>query len=156
MLDGFIPLERLLRPVETEAATTTTEPVPLKPISSDDIDKTIGAARRFRAALSDAIEVAVRRLLPRIALDVLGRELQLGGSDIGNIVANALDRFSDERPLVCRAHPDELAALAELELPALADDSLCRGDVVLVLHSGTIDLRLEARLAAILAHPVDD
>jgi flagellar biosynthesis/type III secretory pathway protein FliH len=109
------------------------------------------AARRFRAALADAIDLALQQMLPEIARELVARELQLGRADVAVIVANAMERFSQERVLSLRAHPSELEALATLEIPSVADPSLQPGDVILELHSGTIDLRMDARLEAILS-----
>ena len=90
-------------------------------------------------------------MLPEIAREVVARELQLGRADLAGIVANAMERFSPERVLSLRAHPAELEALAAVEIPSIPDLSIQPGDVILELHSGTIDLRMDARLEAILS-----
>jgi len=101
--------------------------------------------------LSEALDVAVRDLLPTIAHDVLGRELQLKSADLATIVASALERSPDARVLAIRAHSDDFEALADVGLDRIVDNALQPGDAVIELHSGTIDLRLSARLKAILA-----
>lgn len=149
----FVPLALFLRPVVAEPASTP----PAQPIRpavvrpSDEYVEAVRAARRFHAALSDALEAALPELLQGIARDVLARELRLAQPDVAAVVASALDRFAGEKVLFIRAHPGELDALGALELERVADDSLQPGDIRLVLQSGTIDLTLPARLDALLA-----
>ncbi len=152
MSDDFVPLAAFLRPVAREPVV---EPPLLteSPTADlcDDYNETLRAARRFRAGLSDALETAVEQLLPRIAKEVLARELQLADADVAAIVSAALDRFAGDAVLCVRAHPRDWAALAGFELERVADASLQPGDVRLELRSGTIDLTLAARLDAALA-----
>lgn len=108
------------------------------------------AARRFRAALADAVDVALQRLLPEIAGEVLGRELALREADVAAIVTGKLDRCAHARPVSLRVHPSDLERLQHVEIPKDADSSLDPGDVILDLGSGTIDLRMRARLQALL------
>ena len=107
---------------------------------------TFGAVRRFRAALADALDVAVQQLLAEIAENVLARELRLAGADVAAVVAKTRERFSNERVLTVRVHPRDRNALRGLEIDAVVDESLAPGDVIAELRSGTIDLRLRARL----------
>ena len=102
--------------------------------------------RRFRAALADALDVAVQQLLAEIAENVLARELRLAGADVAAVVAKTRERFSNERVLTVRVHPRDRNALRGLEIDAVVDESLAPGDVIAELRSGTIDLRLRARL----------
>lgn len=160
MPDGFVPLTSFLRSVNDEPT------IPCIPASANGepeettaqeravgaaYDEQLCAARRFRAALADALDVAVERLLREIANAVLARELELSLADIAAVVTAALDRFAGEKVLSLRVHPQELGALAELKLEKISDDALEPGDVVLELRSGTIDLKLAARLEAALA-----
>jgi flagellar biosynthesis/type III secretory pathway protein FliH len=161
MPDGFVPLASFLRPVVVEPV------IPSLPVSTPagvpdgaiaraatleaEYDENLCAARRFRAALADTLEVAVARLLREIANDVLARELTLTSADIASVVARALARFDGEKVLSLRAHPNELGMLCELDLEKIADESLALGDAVIELHSGTIDLRLATRLEAALS-----
>ncbi len=115
-----------------------------------ECEEAIRAARRFRAGLADAVDAAVASLLPEIARDVLARELRLAPADVAAIVAGALKRCADGKTLALRAHPSDIDALADLPIAVVADGGLLRGDVVLELHSGTIDLRMDSRLDAIL------
>jgi flagellar biosynthesis/type III secretory pathway protein FliH len=151
VLDEFVPLDEFLRPPATEPAMPSSPETSADPVVPVDCAEAMRAARRFRAALADAIDLALQQMLPEIARELVARELQLGRADVAVIVANAMERFSQERVLSLRAHPSELEALATLEIPSVADPSLQPGDVILELHSGTIDLRMEARLEAILS-----
>ncbi|HEY6450599.1 MAG TPA: FliH/SctL family protein [Candidatus Cybelea sp.] len=152
MSDNFVPLASFLRPV---AQKPVVEPPPPAegPTADpcDDYNETLRAARRFRAGLSDALETAVEQMLPKIAKEVLARELQLADADVAAILSAALDRFAGDTVLCVRAHPRDWAALAGFELERVADASLQPGDVRLDLRSGTIDLTLAARLDAALA-----
>lgn len=93
----------------------------------------------------------MRQLLAEIAENVLARELELRPADIGAIVAKTRERFADEKIVVVRVHPQDREALGELEVDAVLDERLKRGDIVAELSSGTIDLRLQARLELALA-----
>ncbi len=148
MRDEFVPLDVFLRPAPREPEVPAIEPSAMASVAPECAE-TIGAARRFRAGLADAVDVAVARLLPAIARDVLARELRLAPADVAAIVAAALHRFADETLLVLRAAPADVEALADLPIAVVADDTLHRGDTVFELHSGTIDLRMESRLNAV-------
>ncbi len=149
MPDEFVSLDAFLRPAPPEPASAAIE-APAVTRAVRYCEETIRSARRFRAGLADAVDVAVARLLPEIARDVLGRELRLQPADVAAIVAGALERFGGEKALALRAHPSDVDALADLPIAVVADEALCRGDAVLELRSGTIDLRLDSRLDAIL------
>jgi len=146
--DEFVPLDAFLRPTprEPEAAAE----VPSVTRTGSECEEAIRAARRFRAGLADAVDAAVARLLPEIARAVLARELRIDPADVAAIVAGALKRFAGEKALALRAHPADVDVLADLPVTIVADGELRRGDAVLELHSGTIDLRMDSRLHAIL------
>jgi flagellar biosynthesis/type III secretory pathway protein FliH len=108
--------------------------------------------RCFRAALADALEAAAQRLLPAIAHDVVGRELRIEPADLGAVVAEAVERFGREQVLVIRARSDEIGAMEWLGVELAADDRLPRGDAEIELRSGTIDMRLHARVEALLTN----
>jgi flagellar biosynthesis/type III secretory pathway protein FliH len=152
MAENFVPLEVFLRPLPSAPAPPAApEPVAFAAVTSQESVQTIRAARRFRAALSDALEVAVQQLLPHIARDVLARELKIEAADVGRIAGAALDRFAARGVVAIRAHPEDLGALGALEIEVIGDAALHRGDIILELHSGTIDLRMEARVEVVLA-----
>jgi flagellar biosynthesis/type III secretory pathway protein FliH len=158
MLDEFVPLATYLRPVAAgpilEVSTARDDETSDAPCLPTESDHAVRAARLFRAALADVLDVAVQRLVRAIARDVLARDLLLDRADLAGIVANALDRQTGERALSIRAHPTDLAALASIGLERIADDTLAPGDILIVLRSGTIDLTLNARLEAAIAAAV--
>jgi flagellar biosynthesis/type III secretory pathway protein FliH len=154
MSNAFVPLELFLRPNECEAASNVSpEPVPAAEIVRlpEEYEEMLRAARRFRAALDDALEATVQQLLRAIAGEVLARELRLAGPDLAAIVSTALDRLGNQSAPFVRAHPADCAYLEGLGLALVADDSMKAGDIRIELQSGTIDLRLDARLDAVLA-----
>lgn len=158
MSDEFVPLATYLRPIAVVpilAVPPARDSEPSgPPCAQTEIDEAMRSARLFRAALADALDVAVRRLVQTIARDVLARELQLARADLAGIVASALDRQAGERVLSIRAHPTDLAALASIGLERVADSTLAPGDILIELHSGTIDLSLNTRLEAAIAAAV--
>jgi flagellar biosynthesis/type III secretory pathway protein FliH len=161
MSDEFVPLAVFLSPVRAEPIppTPSTHHVPedaaaTRPDASETLTEcasALGAVRRFRAALADALDVAVQQLLAQIAETVLARELKLGPADIGVIAAKARERFMNEKIVAVRIHPRDRDALGKLEIDAVLDETLSPGDIVAELRSGTIDLRLQTRLNAALA-----
>jgi flagellar biosynthesis/type III secretory pathway protein FliH len=160
MHDGFVPLQIALRPPVCDAeedaeSQTPREPAnaagPQTPSAPSDVDAGLAAARRFSAALADALALALERLLRDIAHDVLARELVLAPCDVARIAARALHRYLDEEPLRLRVHPDNVQACVALDVGIVADQSLRIGDAVLEVRSGSIDASLEARLEVVLS-----
>lgn len=146
---AFVALAVFLRPEPAQSSGDAgVEDAP--PVDADELAETVAAVRCFRAALADALDVAVQTLLADIAAGVLARELELAPSDIAGVVARARERFASEDPLVVRVHPGDLARLAGAPFTTVADERLRRGDVTIELHSGTIDARLGTRLDAVL------
>ena len=93
----------------------------------------------------------MERLLAEIAENVLARELTMARADVAAVVAKARERFSSERVLSVRVHPRDRNALGGLEIESVLDETLVPGDIIVELRSGTIDLRLRARLESALA-----
>jgi flagellar biosynthesis/type III secretory pathway protein FliH len=148
MFERFVPLAAFLRPEKREIEMAQEAvPEPVHP----DIEDAVAAARRFRAALSDALDVAVMRLLREISTNVLGRELATSHADVAAVVTAALARLEDESVLVIRANRDDLDALAVFAIECVADSRLRRGEVLFEVKSGTIDQRFTARLEAAVA-----
>ena len=156
----FVKLTALLRPMqplEEAVAPEVERPDDLNRTTgwdaypADEYVTTMGTIRRFRAALADALDAAVARLLQEIAQNVLARELALNAADVASIVAKARERLLDERIVGVRVHPRDREALAELQIEKISDTTLVPGDIVFELRSGTIDLRLSARLDAAIA-----
>jgi flagellar biosynthesis/type III secretory pathway protein FliH len=152
MPDGFVPLDRALRPAPEppaasgDVATTVVSPDAAGP----DIEEAAAEARRFRAALADALALSLERLVRDVACDVLARELVLAPPDVAAIAAHALERYLDDGPLQLRVHPDDRDACAALDVPLVTDERLRAGDVVLDVRCGSIDASLGARLETVL------
>lgn len=108
-------------------------------------------ALRAAAALADALAMLRADLLRDLACDVLGRELQLEPCDIAAIVEKQLAQCRAEFPIAVRVHPDDLAAISECTLAVVADAALRRGDALIDVRKGTIDVTFGARLAQVLA-----
>lgn len=160
MPDDFIPLNVFLRApalpdeshedvVRVAAPSVPGEAEEAEPAS--ELDEVFSDVRRFRAGLADALDVAVDTLLRDIAADVLARELLLAPVEIARIVERARERFAPEEPLFVRVHPDEAQALAGMPVATRSDERLRRGDVVIELRSGTIEMTLGTRLAALIS-----
>ncbi|MBV8333042.1 MAG: hypothetical protein JO192_09930 [Candidatus Eremiobacteraeota bacterium] len=150
-MDEFITLEQLLC-VETRPPATQAPDVPeTPPAPTPELDATLSEVRRFRAALADALDASLDRLLCDVAADVIGRELQLSPCDIVHVARSALQRHDGDAPLRLRAHPDDVCALADVDCDVAADEHLRRGDLTIELRCGTIDATLGARLETVLA-----
>jgi flagellar biosynthesis/type III secretory pathway protein FliH len=149
MSEGFVPLDVFLTPSPCEQqpqapVCPASDPVP------EELEATLRAARRFRAALSDALDFALPSLLRTIAQEVLARELRLEPAAITRVVAAALDRAADDHVVAIRVHPSDRDAVAPLGLTTIADAGLSAGDCRLELRSGTIDSSLRQRLETVL------
>jgi flagellar biosynthesis/type III secretory pathway protein FliH len=152
MPDGFVPLDRALRPtpepptVSGDLATTVVSTNEAEP----DLEDAAAEARRFRAALADALALSLERLVRDVACDVLARELLLAPPDVAAIAARALERYLDDGPLQLRVHPDDRGACDTLDFRVVTDKRLRAGDVVLDVRCGSIDASLGARLETVL------
>jgi flagellar biosynthesis/type III secretory pathway protein FliH len=148
----FQTLASLLIPRETVAEEIApvmlSEPPVMLSLSKHPPDdfRSASEARLFYAHLREELEDRVRALLERIARDVLARELQLAQAAIGAIVERAYREYAACQPLRVRLHPDDAAVCNTGPLPIFEDSSLVRGDAVLELRTGAVDLRLETRL----------
>ena len=151
-MDGrdFVPLAALLTAPPTEP-----DRIPQAPAARETADvpeheacASCGAVRDallFRAALADALDDAVARMLRDVAADVLARELRLAPCDIAAIVT----RVRAQTPVVrVRVAPDDDACRADL--PVVVDAALAAGDAVVELDGGEVDARLGVRLACVL------
>ncbi|HEY1430005.1 MAG TPA: FliH/SctL family protein [Candidatus Tumulicola sp.] len=158
MHDEFVPLYVALAPatggpldessVERDGPGTPATASPATPPS--DFDDALSSARRFRAAVADALALSLERLVRDIACDVLARELALAPADVASIAARVLDRYFGERPVCVRVHPDDARACESIGVPVVVDGRLRAGDVVLDVRCGSIDASLGARLDSIL------
>ena len=107
--------------------------------------------RYFRAHLREALENALATLLADISSEIVARELCVAPADISRIVSAAVERYEFETPLRVHVHPEDAPALGSCELPVHPDDTLRRGDAVLELRGGAIDLTLGVRLERLLS-----
>lgn len=154
MHDAFTPLAQWLRPPSAvdEKPTQTiaeNEREEEEAFAFDDVDDALTEARRFRAALADAVDCATGDLLATIASAVLGRELLLAPVDVRRIVESAIE--DDAREVVrVRVHPSDRPACDGFAYAVCVDDTLRPGDAVIEMSHGTIDARLGTRLARVL------
>jgi flagellar biosynthesis/type III secretory pathway protein FliH len=162
MHDGFVPLDVALRATDvpgseplSEAATGSGDVrdgrTQTNSAGLGDVEDALAAARRFNAALADALALSLERLVRDIACDVLARELLLAPCDVAAVAARALQRYAGEGALRLRVHPGDVAACAALEVPVVGDGSLRTGDVILDVRCGSIDASLGARLETLLS-----
>jgi flagellar biosynthesis/type III secretory pathway protein FliH len=153
MPDAFVPLAIYVRPSTSPAPENEIEPATQSPSPqpvSQDLRDAVREVRRFRAALADSLEAASEEVLRDLAAEVLARELRLAPADVETIARRALERVFDEEPLKLRVHPGDAPTVQPLGVPISPDAALRRGDLILELRYGTIDLTLGARLSAAL------
>ncbi len=112
-------------------------------IACDDV-------RLFRARVAEALEFALDGLCRDLASEVLARELMLGPVDVGAICKALIERYAREVPVSIRVHPHECETLNDFDVPIVADERLCRGDVMLDVVGGTLNASLAVRLEQVL------
>jgi hypothetical protein len=140
--------QNLVEETELEAPAAASDCI----VEDNDVTaEAVSAARRFRAAVADAVDAAVRDVLYDVACDVLGRELQLAPADLPAIIGAALGRCASETVLRVRVHSRDMATAARCGIDVVSDDGLRTGDVVIELRHGSIDARLGVRVAEVLA-----
>jgi hypothetical protein len=161
----FIPLARLLRPGEAHALPlrrrsadalardVSAEAGPHEPNASpgspvprayEALDTLGGELRILRIAACESFENEARRLLERLACDVLGRELALAPCDLGAIVAAARSELAAHEPLCLVTAPGERAEFPAA-FPRRFDPCLAPGDLHVELRGGALDVSLDAR-----------
>ncbi len=133
-------------------AAPVPEPVGETASPDDEGDELRRDLALFHARIADALDAAVERLRGDVVAEILGRELLLQPCDIARIVVRALDRYAHAQPLRVRAHPAECALLADLMVPVVADEALRRGDAVIDVRDGSLDVTLGARVEMLLAY----
>lgn len=104
------------------------------------------------------VEGEIRDVALEAAARIVEAHVALGGAQIAAITLGALDRARRAKAVRVRLHPDDhaaLSALPESPLPAgttlVADDTLARGDCIVESDLGTVDARVETKLAALRA-----
>jgi flagellar biosynthesis/type III secretory pathway protein FliH len=151
--ERFLPLVQWLTPIapspdaQPEAAIADDEVT--EPTRGPDVEALLSEARRFRATLAEAVESSCGFLLREIAVDVVGRELDLCDADVTAIVARACERYAIDAPIVVRVHPNDADAV-QLAYPVVVDTALRPGDAIVEVSSGAIDARLGVRLDRVL------
>ncbi len=157
-MDSFTALDVWLRGEPPSPPIAPDEPAASPPSEAFDapIDDAVVAteaaiadARRFRAAVADALDAAVAVLARDIAADILGRELMLAPPALAAIVREATARLPEI--VRVRVHPRDLAALRACGAPAFADAALRPGDAVVEVVDGMHDATLGARFGSVLA-----
>lgn len=154
MADTFRSFAELLAPREalppqTQLPDELAE-IPAEECCSHDADA-LRECRLFHARVEDLVERRSAQLLEEIAEIVLARELQLAPPAIEQIVRRALLRLAAEEPVRVRVNAADLEAAAYLGIPAVADARLLRGDAILDVRDGEIDLSLTSRLQSVFA-----
>ncbi len=106
--------------------------------------------RLYGEARADALEVGFL-----IARRILETEIRQSPEPLFQLVRSALQKVGEARPVTLRVHPEDALRLhaphagapSLVEVHVLGDPSLQRGDVVIDAEFGSVDARLETRLA---------
>lgn len=106
--------------------------------------------RLYGEARADALEVGFL-----VARRILETELRQSPEPLFQLVRSALQKVGEARPVTLRVHPEDALRLQAppagapslVEVHVLGDPSLQRGDVVIEAAFGSVDARLETRLA---------
>jgi len=120
------------------------------------------AAARAADLLPEILAEAEDHLLDlavEIARKVIAQEIEADRCRIEPIVREALGRAPRQRDCVVHLHPDDLSALAEADEPATdlahlelkADPRLGRGECIVETAEGTVEARIDDRLAQVHA-----
>ena len=150
----FIALADVLRPPQVEPVVvfeSRAEPIlPDAPRESDDASyvQAVSDARRFRAALADALAYAAASIVRELASDVLARELNVAPCAMDALIARLLSDHVSASPLRVRISPHD--RITTNDFSVVIDDSLQPGDAILECASGAIDARLGVRLADVI------
>ncbi|HEV2262540.1 MAG TPA: FliH/SctL family protein [Candidatus Rubrimentiphilum sp.] len=139
----------LLRPKQESSCPSETVGEPKSQPQPDEVAAS-RELRLFHARLREAVENAARILCQDIAAEVVARELQLAPAQISNIIARALARYEKEDPVCVRVHADDVG-LVSAPIPIVSDAQLRRGDAILELRDGFVDVSLGVRLESVLA-----
>jgi flagellar biosynthesis/type III secretory pathway protein FliH len=158
MPDAFVLMREWLQPVQPAQPEQLPQPDPVPAAIDgarceedeiDDVDRAIEEARRFRAALADALSYHANDLVTDIASEIVARELRCAPCDVARIVERAIERYAIE-PVRVRVNPADAAIVAGRWV-TVCDEELRRGDAVIETSAGTIDATLGARLQRVLA-----
>jgi flagellar biosynthesis/type III secretory pathway protein FliH len=148
MADGFVALADFLRR-DARGEEASTLPAASEPQAAY-VAPSIAQARRFYAALADALDASMEELRRDLASEVLARELVLQPCDMRAIATRLVERYAQDGPVTLLANAEDARDLGACAIPVRTDPSLRRGDCTLVVRYGTIDASLGVRLAGVL------
>ncbi len=106
--------------------------------------------RLYGEARADALEVGFL-----IARRILETEIRQSPEPLFQLVRTALQKVGEARPVTLRVHPEDALRLhapptgapSLVDVHVLGDPALARGDVVIEAAFGSVDARLDTRLA---------
>ncbi|HET7815348.1 MAG TPA: FliH/SctL family protein [Candidatus Baltobacteraceae bacterium] len=152
MANEFRSFAELLAPREAPVPDVRfVEPVlpSPEPACSHDAEA-LRECRLFHARVEELVERRAAHLLEEIAEIVLARELESAPPALEKIVRRALLRLAAEEPMRVRVNAADLESVVYLGVPAVADPQLQRGDAVIDVRDGEIDLSLASRLQSVI------
>jgi len=106
------------------------------------------AAAAAQAQAADAEPVIVD-LAVRIAEKILHRQLALAPEMVADVARATLAAARARHKLALHVHPDDVALVAPLGVPVVADLGVTRGGCVVETDLGRFDARLDVQLAAV-------
>ncbi len=153
--ENFKSLAALLRAPPCESVDEGTIPngeAPTQEMQSEPSQERAACddIRLFRARVAEALECALDGLYRDLASEVFARELMLRPVDVRAVCNAVIERYSREIPVAVRVHPHDCSVLDGLDVPVIADQRLCPGDVILEVANGSLDASLGVRLEHVL------
>ncbi len=146
----FVPLAEWLRDGREPrgsapaASEEEREPPAQAPPAAEPFADFSGELGLLRVAACEGFEGAARRLLERLARDVLGRELALAPCDLAALVDAARAELEASEP-VCFVVPPGAEAHLPPGLAYRTDPRLAPGDLFVEVRDGAFDARLHVR-----------
>lgn len=119
----------------------------LPPQAAEVVVRFLADLIRLRARAAEALENEAERFLSEFARGVIARELESSPSDLRALLASARREFESSVLRIRIAVGDRINAP---DIETIEDPALARGDLVVEVPDGTIDLRLATRLARVL------
>lgn len=142
----FVPLAEWLRGRDggTREEREPQTPAAPAPAAAEPFAGFAGELGLLRVAACEGFEGAARRLLERLARDVLGRELALAPCDLAALVGAARAELEASEP-VCFVVPPGAEAFLPPGLAFRSDPRLAPGDLFVEVRDGGFDARLHVR-----------
>jgi type III secretion protein L len=121
----------------------------------------LAEARALREKLIRETEPQLIKLALKVAVKIIGHELEHNKDEIAQIVGNALDTVRQQRDIIVRVHPDDLKNLEAAKPQLIArlgrakdidlrgDRNIKRGGCIIDTEIGTIDAQLDTQLEQI-------